>query len=519
MHYFVDGPLAGTGTTLSVDFGVLSVGAHSIKAELHNNDHSLYTDAAHPQGFNATVVVNVAGTSIAILNPVNNAAVGTSGFRMEVRVQGFDLSASNYGGTNVLGQGHIHYLEGASLLGATASTTFDTGALAPGTHVIKAELHNNDHSLFTDASHTFGFNATITVTASNPSLSIVSPATNSAVSNSGFRITVAVAGLVLDAENYGGANIPGHGHVHFYEGTQLLGTSTTTWFDATLATGTHTIRAELRNNDHSPLSPAVSAQVVVKVGPPELKILEPVGTSTVSTLGFRMRFAVANFSLDPQDYGGAAIPGQGHIHVYLGTGTTQLLATTVFDQVVITIQAPGAATLRVELRNNDHTALTSPVFATVAVAVALPSISVSAPSSITTGEDLKISWTVSGFVLDSAAFGGAPEPGRGHVHVFVDGTYVAATAATSYVITGLSTGVHNISVLLFNNNHSPLATEFSSKATVTVASVVTPATVTTTVYYGSVGLLAVIVVVLAALLVRKGRKGPPESKKPEEGEL
>ena len=144
-----------------------------------------------------------------------------------------------------------------------------------------------------------------------------------------------------------------------------------------------------------------------------------------------------------------------------------------------------------------------------------------APSSITAGEDLRISWAVTGFVLDSAAFGGTPEAGRGHVHVFVDGTYTAATASTSFVLAGLTAGSHNISVELYNNDHSELATEYSSNATVTVGSAAPTAagTVNSTVFYGSVGVLAAIIVVLSALLARKGRKGPPKSGNSEGGEL
>src|SRR2546430_7803915 len=52
--------------------------------------------------------------------------------------------------------------------------------------------------------------------------------------------------------------------IHVYEGATLLGTTTTTWFDATLGTGDHTLRVELRNNDHSPLTPAVTAQITVQ---------------------------------------------------------------------------------------------------------------------------------------------------------------------------------------------------------------------------------------------------------------
>src|SRR5436190_753752 len=511
VHILINGSLAGTSTGTFADLTGLPIGPYTLAVELHNNDHSLVATSTHPFGYNDTIAATGVLPSVRIVSPSSAGTVSSSAFRVTVAVTGIELDVENYGGAKIPGHGHLHYyLDGSSSLAATSTSPFvDFASLSIGPHSIKSELHNNDHTLYTDAAHPFGFNASIAVTASNPSIAIVSPAANAAVSNTGFRITVAVAGLVIDPENYGGANIPGHGHVHFYEGANLLGTSTSTWFDVpALGTGTHTIRAELRNNDHSPLNPAVSAQVTVKVGPPELKVLEPVPASSVSSLGFRMRFAISNFTLDPQDYGGTAIAGQGHVHVYQGT---TLLATTVSDHVLITGLAAGGTTVKVELRNNDHSPLASPVFVTVSVTGASPSIAWTAPTSVTVGQDLRISWTVTGFVLDSAAFGGAPEPGRGHVHVFIDGTYTAAVASTSYVIQGLAAGTHNISVELYNNDHSELTTEYSSHADVSVqaaASPVTTATVDATVFYGSVGLLAVVVIVLAALLMRKGRKGP-----------
>src|SRR5439155_1570001 len=210
VHILINGSLAGTSTGTFADLTGLPTGPYTLAVELHNNDHSLVATSTHPFGYNDTIAATGVIPSVRIVSPSSAGTVSSSGFRMDVRVQGFDISASNYGGTNVVGQGHIHYYEGRTLLGATASTTFDTGPLTAGAHTIKAELHNNDHSLFTDATHPFGFNASIAVTASNPSIAIVSPAANAAVSNTGFRITVAVAGLVIDPENYGGANIPGH---------------------------------------------------------------------------------------------------------------------------------------------------------------------------------------------------------------------------------------------------------------------------------------------------------------------
>ena len=525
VHILRNGTFIGTSTTPFADLAGVLPGPLNLTIELHNNDHSLLVTSTHPFGYNDTIAATTVVPSVRIVSPANLQTVSASGFRVTVSVAGIELDSENYGGAKIPGHGHLHYyLDGSTSLAATSSTPFvDFGPLAVGAHSIKAELHNNDHSLYTDAAHSTGFNTSVTVTVATTSISILSPANNAAVSNGGFRISMAVAGLVLDVENYGGTNIPGHGHIHVYEGGSLLGTTTTTWFDATLGTGDHTLRVELRNNDHTPLSPAVSAQITVHVGPPELKILEPVAASSVSALGFRMRFVVSNFTLDSEDYGGVAIPGAGHIHVYHGT---TLLTTTVSDHVVITGLPTGGTTLRVELHNNDHSLVVTSTHpfgfnATIALTVVTPSIALTAPSSITAGEDLRISWAVTGFVLDSAAFGGTPEAGRGHVHVFVDGTYTAATPATSFVLTGIAAGSHNISVELYNNDHSELTTEYSSQAIVTVsAPAPAPAgTVATTVFYGSVGVLAAIIVVLAALLARKGRKGPPKSGNPEGGDL
>lgn len=519
VHVLRNGSLVGTSVAPFADVSNLPPGPSSLMVELHNNDHSLVTTASHPFGYNHTIAATAVVPSIRVVSPAPGGVVSGSGFRMTVSVTGIELDTANYGGTQIPGHGHMHYFIDGGGLAATSTTPFvDFGSMPVGPHSIKAELHNNDHSLYTDPTHPAGFNTTVIVNVVGPSIAIISPAANAAVSSQGFRITVAVAGLVIDPENYGGTNIPGRGHVHFYEGTTLLGTSTTTSMDLVLGPGPHTIRAELRNNDHSALVPAISAQVLVTVGAPALRILEPVGGSGVSTLGFRMRFAVSNFSFDAAGYGGLAVPGQGHIHVYVGT---TLLITTVFDHAVIGGLPPGAVTLRAELRNNDHSALGAAITTTVDLTVTAPSIALSAPTSIAAGQDLLVTWTVSGFILDGAAFGGAPETGRGHVHVFVDGTYVTATPGTSFSQSGLAVGSHTIRVELYNNDHSALAQQVSSERTVAVNAgpAPSPAAVEATIFYGSVGLLAVLVVALAALLMRKGRKGPPQTVNPEQVEV
>jgi len=296
----------------------------------------------------------------------------------------------------------------------------------------------------------------------------------------------------------------------------------------TLAPGSHTIRAELYTNAHWPLLTPIFDEITVTAGNPEITILEPVAGATVSNLSFRVRVAVHNFTLDELGYGGPNVPGQGHWHVNkVAPPNSPLLAAVATETAILGTQSVGALTLNVSLHNNDHSALVVPgdtrLYQVVTVQVAAPSIVASAPSSIVSGGDLVITWTVSGFVLDNAAFGGAPEVGRGHVHVFdtTSGTedYKGATAGTSWTFTGLSVGNHTFKVELYNNDHSELPAEYSSTVTVVVNAPATtppttPAGVSTNVFYGSVIVLIIIIVALIAMLVRKGRSGmktPPSS--------
>ena len=504
IHFSLDGALAQPTAQTSYDFSGLTPGSHVLRAELRNNDHSALTPAVFDE-----ISVTASGPSITIRSPKDMSTVSTRGVRVTVDVLGLILDQANYAGANIVGHGHIHYSVDGSLASATTSTFADIGSLTPGTHVIRAELRNNDHSALTPAVFT-----EILVTALAPSITIVEPATASVptvVSTLGFRMVVSTSGLELDQENYAGTNIVGHGHIHFYVDAALAAATTSTVFDfGALAAGTHTVTAELRNNDHSALSPAVSDSMTVTAGPPQIRILEPLGASGVSTLGFRMRFAVSNFTLDPKNYAGTAIPGQGHIHVLSGAS---LLGTPTSDSFLITGLGAGSVTLRAELRNNDHSALTPAVYADVVVTVTAPSITLDPPAPVERGDYVTMTWTVTGFVLDAAAFGGPPEPGRGHVHIFVDGTYVAATPDTSFALDDLAVGTHTISVVLYNNDHTELSEIVSSEASARVdapaAAGPTPAPLDATGFYSLTGILVVIIIALTVLYARKGRGRPP----------
>src|SRR5438132_3842524 len=268
----------------------------------------------------------------------------------------------------------------------------------------------------------------------------------------------------------------------------------------------------------------VADSIQVIAGTPSIKILEPTNGLSVSSLGFRLRVAVSNFTMSALDFGGWYLTGEGHMHVFDVVGTNEIYkAATPDTTFVVTGWSVGPHTLKAELYNNNHTELPTDYSDSVSITVAAPSIALTAPTSIVQGQDLTLTWTVAGFVMDAGAFGGTPEAGRGHVHVFevVNGAavYKGATAGSSWTFSGLSVGTHTFKVERFNNDHTALPTEYSSTKTVSVTASTAPPTVAggidPTVFYGSLIVLIIVIVALAAMLVRKGRGGmPAEPKQP-----
>ena len=69
-------------------------------------------------------------------------------------------------------------------------------------------------------------------------------------------------------------------------------------------------------------------------------------------------------------------------------------------------------------------------------------------------------------MLDSAGVGGEDAVGKGHVHVYIDEERVADVAATSFPVSGLSSGPHKLRVALASNDHG----EFGVDSTVDITS-------------------------------------------------
>ena len=102
--------------------------------------------------------------------------------------------------------------------------------------------------------------------ASPISIAVTADKTHAVQPNDEIRIEVTVEGFELDAAKIGAEARPGAGHYHVYlggpDGEPLLvsaDASAVVTVPADVTDGTHTLRVQLRNHDHTPLDPPVEA--------------------------------------------------------------------------------------------------------------------------------------------------------------------------------------------------------------------------------------------------------------------
>jgi Domain of unknown function (DUF4399)/Family of unknown function (DUF6130) len=239
--------------------------------------------------------------------------------------------------------------------------------------------------------------------ASPPMLIILSPANNSVVGNgSPLLISFIVFNFnFTEPGTNGQVNAPNEGHLHvLVDGnyTELIVQVQT--ITLSLPDGAHLIRLQLVNNDHSPLSPDVSAWLAVKIthgpagGAPSVVILSPKTGATVGP-DFDVSFAVFNFAM-VQPYGQSDAPNEGHIHVLVDGNYNQLVASV--ETVHLTGLSGGSHTITLQLVNNDHTPISPAVSASISVTVSSATGTIAA-AGLTTGELAGIGLGALNFIL------------------------------------------------------------------------------------------------------------------------
>ena len=227
----------------------------------------------------------------------------------------------------------------------------------------------------------------------------------------------------------------------------------------------------------STLLPPAGAQTV-----PSIRVVSPRTGTTVSGNQMVVEVRVQNFSLNPVAIGKPAAPGEGHWYIYVDGKFAGLSADEVVSIPNDTYPAlaAGKHTIRVELRNNDHTpvadAESSEIQVTIPVKSAMhyapasgrPGIKILVPHDHTAVSAYLIVWVkVRGFKGSPMGLGSAAKTGEGNWQLYVDGKLGAVSTSTVADVR-LTRGKHTLKATLHNNNHAPVAGASSDQVAVTV---------------------------------------------------
>ncbi|MDX1582218.1 MAG: YCF48-related protein [Thermoanaerobaculia bacterium] len=219
-------------------------------------------------------------------------------------------------------------------------------------------------------------------------VAISSPSANATVEPDGIIVQYSAAGFVLDCPPDGSVeNQFGHGHAHILVDGVLVAESCSgeAEIPGALGDGAHTITVELVNNDHSALTPAVTASVDVSVSTamPAIDIVWPADGMTIPPGVPSIKVEVSDFTLDCDASGGAPEQGTGHYHVEID-GSLDAQACLAMPALTTELE-PGSHTITVKLVGNDHAPLDPSVEETITVEVADVDSTNWVPSSVATG--------------------------------------------------------------------------------------------------------------------------------------
>lgn len=410
--------------------------------------------------------------SIRIVSPEDGATIDSSSLEVRVEIRNFILDPYRVDdGPNREDFGHWHLLlDGVyqtfvlGTLGIEATLT----NLTPGEHTIKAELAENTHGLLGIADE-----VTINIPPQRPSIAILAPEDGLNTFDRDITVEVAVENFdLVDPEGQPPRPGEGHWHVRVDGIDQGAFISDTSYTIQNLPAGQHRITVELQNNNHLPFDPPVLDSVMINIRSPEIHIVSPQDRALINSSSVEVHVDVVDFSLDPDRVGGSNEPGFGHWHLFLDGVYQNFVTGTEGFAATLTELEPGPHEIRVELANNDHTALPfeeASDVVNITIAEGRPAVRIVQPDLpdrevapwgqkvvLVNSGTLEITIEVENFILDAEGMDGPPVPGHGHWHLWVDGALQLQTAETSAAATGLTPGYHRIVVTLTNNDHTEL---------------------------------------------------------------
>ena len=402
--------------------------------------------------------------SVTVTAPLEGSTV-TLPFAFGYDVTGLTLEPSELGGANVDGHGHAHIYVDGKYVDATGESSYTVADLDPGTHTLEVRLSENDHTEIPGASDS----VSVTVEASGePLIAITSPTFGDDFDFSSIQMNISVLNFTL-SDAVGGTNVEGEGHYHIFVDNTYYDYSYETqdvWVTR-LSPGDHEIGVELVQNNHESLDTPVTdtTSVTINEGAPFVQLTSPTFSSSINSSSFDVAVDVADFILDPDNFGGTNVDGYGHYHVYVdGVYTTASADPSTW----LYRQAPGEHIIGVVLADNDHTELGSYDYARVYLPDTRPYVEITTPAAgDTVPSDFNVSVATENYVLSSDVEGTDVE-GEGHFHVYVDGIYYSYSYDASTPLVGIDPGEHTLTVELVTNNHASLEEVVIDQISITV---------------------------------------------------
>jgi hypothetical protein len=206
------------------------------------------------------------------------------------------------------------------------------------------------------------------VPGTTPAIAIAAPTEGDQVEGT-FNLAVEIQNFTINAAHENQAPVPGEGHWHWfadgeYQASVFTNSVAITIGDAPLLEpGNRRLKAELFNNDHTPLDPEVFAEVNVCAsdGGPTICIVSPPPGEVVQGTSIPVMVEVLHFTLDT-----TVAEGHGHWNVWVnGTATGDHFFTTSGTAAIPA--GSGDYTILVELVSNGDASLDPPRKASVTV--------------------------------------------------------------------------------------------------------------------------------------------------------
>src|SRR5262249_25413231 len=225
------------------------------------------------------------------------------------------------------------------------------------------------------------------------------------------------------------------------------------------------------------LLPQAGAQTV-----PSIRIVAPRDKATVSGNQMVVEVRVQDFRLNPVAIGKPASLGEGHWYVYVDGKFAGLSADEVVSipNDAYPSLAAGPHTIKVELRNNDHTPVDGAESPEIRVTIppksamhyapgpGRPGIKILVPHDHSAVSAYLVVWVkVRGFKGSPMGLGTAAKTGEGNWHLYVDGK-LGAVSTSSVADIRLARGKHMLKATLHNNDFAPVAGASGDQVAVTV---------------------------------------------------